>query len=39
MTTAVILDSAEPTTSRRVIEGDTLLVRARSVVLTQSDVP
>jgi glycogen operon protein len=38
MSTAIILDSAEPTASRRVIEADTLLVRARSVVLTQSDV-
>ena len=33
-----LLDSAEPTASRRVIDADTLLVRARSVVLTQSDV-
>ncbi|MBX3501676.1 MAG: glycogen debranching protein GlgX [Alphaproteobacteria bacterium] len=38
MPTAIILDSAQPTASRRAVEGDTLLVRARSLVLTQSEV-
>ena len=38
MPTTIVLDSAEPTASRRVVEGDSLVVRARSVVLTQSDV-
>jgi glycogen operon protein len=38
MPTTIILDSAEPMASRRIVEGDSLLVRARSLVLTQSDV-
>ncbi|MGE3649580.1 MAG: glycogen debranching enzyme GlgX, partial [Reyranellaceae bacterium] len=38
MPATIILDSAEPAGSRRLVEGDSFVVRARSVVLTQSDV-